>query len=754
MSSPQRDGFACDDDDAVACTRNDVCIAGACRSGTAVSCPMGASCRDGACVAPRCTGELGFPGPAPIGVHTHPVFILSSDLDGDGTPDLVTANQTSDDISVLLGRGRGGFAPPVQVATGEEPLALAAGDFNGDGDVDLLVANSESDEIALLLGEGDGTIALSQLLPTGPLPWSLAVADLDGDLDDDFVAANAGDLAVSGSAQVVVHRNDGDGAFTTSTITLDASARNLELVDMDGDGIADVVYGRAPLLEMRRYVDVLHNRGDGTFDAPIQNLVGGSGEFNIVTADVDDDGDRDVVFSGQSFGSIHFLLNDGSGRVAQSSTYYALPYALATNSLKTADLNRDGLVDVIAGIYENGHTTRTLNVLLSRGGGQFERLIQYPFGYRGRHLAVADVNGDGALDVAGVDDGGDAVRVLLNAGDGRMIAGFSLGSPFQVEAVELDGDGHVDIVTLDFGRHLIARRNLGDGSFGPAVAAPAGIDGSLLAIADFDGDGLDDVVITDTDNAALGISYNTGGAFAAAVEHPIGIEPSALAAGDVDRDGRADIVVADERAAGRVLTVMHNRGDGTFANAAQYDAGQADALVAADVSGDGWLDLLAAGGSAYVRVLLNERDGTFAPAVHYPVVAGAREIAIADLDGDGALDVVTPAANGVSVLLNRGNGVFDPQNAYGAGGNATSVDVADFDGDGDIDLVVTLTDDDSIGVLLNGGAGTFLTPLVYPSAGNADHVATADFDGDGRPDAIVSGQGGDFSGSLHLSGCL
>lgn len=148
----------------------------------------------------------------------------------------------------------------------------------------------------------------------------------------------------------------------------------------------------------------------------------------------------------------------------------------------------------------------------------------------------------------------------------------------------------------------------------------------------------------------------------------------------------------------------------------------------------------------------------FLPAVDYPSGGQfATSVAVADLNGDGKVDVVVANANSntVGVLLGNGNGTFQPATTYGSGGIfPISAAVADVNGDGKPDVVVANAGviGCGVGVLLGNGDGTFQTPLVYCSGGLfADSVAVADVNGDGNPDLLVANlcadQTSDCSGS-------
>ncbi|MFN2467487.1 MAG: FG-GAP repeat domain-containing protein, partial [Gaiellaceae bacterium] len=138
---------------------------------------------------------------SPILVGTAPNAIAAADLNGDDRPDLATANSGSDDLTILLGNGAGGFTPsigsPVDAGDGSDSLAVA--DLNGDGKPDLAVANANSDDVSILLGNGRGgfTAATPVALAAGDLPIAVAARDLNGDGRPDLAVVNLGSDSVA-----------------------------------------------------------------------------------------------------------------------------------------------------------------------------------------------------------------------------------------------------------------------------------------------------------------------------------------------------------------------------------------------------------------------------------------------------------------------------------------------------------------------------------------------------------------------------
>jgi hypothetical protein len=291
--------------------------------------------------------------------------------------------------------------------------------------------------------------------------------------------------------------------------------------------------------------------------------------------------------------------------------------------------------------------------------------------------------------------------------------------------------------------------------FLPPVAYPL-TDGAMgVAIGDLNGDGIPDLAVLGISTLTIMLG-NGDGSFRAGSAVSLGY-CNAIKIADLNGDGKADLVVTfsfyNDTAEGGVIVLLGN-GDGTFQPGVEYESGGLEArnVAVADINGDGHLDLITincgSSGSnpcfttGSLGVLLGNGDGTFQPAVSY-LTGGAdgAAIAIADLNHDGNPDLV--AANGignVAVLLGNGDGTFQAPAVYEAAGDAFNLAIADLNADGNLDVAVT-----GVTILLGEGNGNFMAPINYPSIGGYNLVIT-DVDGDGKPDLLLTQLDGSAEG--------
>ncbi len=170
------------------------------------------------------SGEFSIaPGsPLALGAGTSPRYLAVGDFNGDGIQDLVTADQSSNTVTLLLGNGSGGFTAGSPVPVGSVPVSVAVGDFNGDGLADIATANQSDNTVKVLLGNGSRgfTPAMGSPYPVGTGQTSVVVGDFNGDGIPDLATANQN----TGSNNVTVLLGNGGGGFTVSAVAVGGGA--------------------------------------------------------------------------------------------------------------------------------------------------------------------------------------------------------------------------------------------------------------------------------------------------------------------------------------------------------------------------------------------------------------------------------------------------------------------------------------------------------------------------------------------------
>jgi parallel beta-helix repeat protein len=590
-----------------------------------------------------------------------PVAVVAGDLNADGKVDVAVTNMDADSISVLMGDGLGGFGAPTKYAAPRVPIGLALADLNGDGALDLVSTNSEFDNAMVFLNDGSGAFAPGVAFGVGRRPSSVTAGDFDSDGDLDLATANYGSNDVSvllnedalTVAALVPGQYEIGAPDTTSLAATFNQALNRSSLDsasfrvngsMTGLHPGAITYDSASFMATfdpafgfapgEHVTGMLTNRvqsrtgvnlkgfgwtftasigagSAGTFGTP-SNYSAGTEVRGAWAADFDADRDIDLAVTSNSPAAVALLKNNGDGT-------FAAPQYFSVNSdpiaLFGADFDSDRDIDLA--VFHNQPGSSHLEILKNNGSGSFTLAADYAPAVLGQHLAGADFDGDGDIDLVLGDGWGsqDNVRIMTNNGTG------SFTGP----------------------------RNYSAGSWARGAAA-----------ADMDNDGDFDVVVANAGNNNVSVLYNDGsGAFTRQADFGVGSSPNRLYANDLNGDGFADIAVANYGE--NNASVLLNNGDGTFALAVGYPAGgTTQAIAGADFNGDSDVDLvLSVTSTNSLAVLAGNGDGTFAAPVTYAVGTLPWDCATADFNLDGALDLACAnySSNNISVLLGTGLGV-------------------------------------------------------------------------------------------------
>src|SRR6266566_4927932 len=553
-----------------------------------------------------------------------------------------------------------GFASGRTFQAGANPNAIAIGDFNGDGKPDVVVvdngaSSSNAQNVNVLLNNGDGTFTRVATSLNSIFVLGVAVGDFnhDGKLD----------IAFFGQTYFAVLLGNGDGTFAPLTTTYPTGTStgsypiSIAVGDFNGDGALDV----AIALLNDSAIQLFSNNGSGTFTVlPETPTCGNPG--SLVVADFNGDGKQDIAVACQT-GSVSILLGDGNNHFQTLPAGGVMP---GPYSIAAADLNGDGRADLVTA----NNTGSSATVLLGNGDGSFRVSSPIPLPSQPFSVVIADVSRDGIPDVMVLNDG-THVTLLLGNGDGTFApsaqtlqTGIGAGTTW-VALGDFNGDSNMDLVVANSLTNSVAIFLGNDqAQFTIGATYGVGIDPEFVTTADLNGDGKLDIVVVCKGNASTPGSVrillgNGDGTFAAATPLTPGLAPIAAAVGDFNNDTKLDLAIVDEGddTNPSVVAVYLGMGDGLFQGPTDYNVGVSpQAIATGKIIGGVNLDLVVADSqNGDLRVLQGFGNGSFGTQTFLtlPSIAARASVAVADLDGDGELDVIAPSANGVVVFLNQ-----------------------------------------------------------------------------------------------------
>lgn len=372
----------------------------------------------------------------------------------------------------------------------------------------------------------------------GYIVQGLAIADVNGDGKPDIIALNWWGPGTAASPGVVgVLLGNGNGTFQP-VVTYETAAQHgasVVVEDVNGDGKPDVLVTSCASTENTcgstdGVMSVLLGNGNGTFQNAVTYSSGAPGAVGIAVSDLRSDGVADVIVANSSGGadgngSVAVLLGNGDGTF-QSPVLYDSGSQQA-NNLVAADINGDGIPDLIVANLCDSCSGGVISVLLGNGNGTFQPAVTFASGSNNSDLAVvADVNGDGVPDLIisniNYDGAYGMVSVLLGLGHGTFAAPVAYNSggwaAVDVAVADVNGDGKPDIVVANCGPvdgcgngTIGVLLGDGTGTFQPAVDFYSGAyNATQIAVADLNGDGKPDIVAGNQCLTGIGYSCPLG----------------------------------------------------------------------------------------------------------------------------------------------------------------------------------------------------------------------------------------------------
>ena len=695
---------------------------------------------------------------------TTPQRIGIADIDGDGKPDAVTPNFSSNTISVLRNTATSGdingssFAAKADFAAGSQPSSLAIADFDGDGKRDIAVAHTGAGNVAVYRNTStSGSISLDAKVDFTGGDGQLAVGDFDLDGKIDIAVRHSTNDDIS-----VLHNTATSGSITAGSFapkvdfTTGDNPITVGIGDIDGDGKPELVLPNrtSTTLAVHRNTTV-GGVIDASSFAPKVDFTATAGCQKVLLTDVDGDGKLDAAVTNDS-GTLSLFRNTAtSGTINGSSLATRVDFTTGGDPLDMAggDFDGDGKTDLAtvnnvvntASLFKNTSSTGVIN------SGSLAAKVDFATGDTPPGIGIADFDGDGKLDLAVNSQTPNTFSVYHNLSDRPTISSISPVSGKVGDSVTITGTNF----STTPANNVVW--------FGGAEATVSSSSATSLTVTVPGGAEFERVSVTVNNRTAVSDEYflpTFDGEFptidasslAAKVDFTTGTNPFDVHLADLDGDGKAEMLVPNS--GDNTVSLFRNTGSsGTISFAGKVDLTANNGVQnmnVGDLDGDGELDFAVANWmSNAVSVFRNTSTVgslSFAPRDDFNTDLAPESVGIDDFDGDGKLDLATgnnnAGANSVSVFRNTSTaGVIDASSFaakvdFTVGVGSSGMEFGDIDGDGKLDMAASTQGGSKITLFRNLSTPGTVSFAVGFDLGVSKPLLMSfgDLDGDGKLD--------------------
>ncbi|CAF3652269.1 unnamed protein product [Rotaria sp. Silwood1] len=701
-------------------------------------------------------------------ISSYAQAIAIGDINNDSLLDIVVSITNPSGLLFFVNHNNRSFRMIEFYSTGSQstPYSIALADFNRDNRSDVVIANTDFNEMRVLMGYGNGTFSKERTYPTGSEsePYFVIVTDFNHDDQLDII------ISCFRNGHILIFFGHGNGDFKlerTYSIGSDTNPYGLALADFNNDNQFEIVV----TLWGNGYVAILTEYYAVNFEKQIMYRIDYAPKpYSVAVGDFNKDNQSDIVLANSGSDTINVRIGLGNGTF-EKQIMYSVSTGLHPQYVNTADVDNDGNLDIVTADSRSD----CISVNLGYGNGSFKPPQRYFTGSGSRpcSFVFVDLNNDTRLDIIATNEGTDNVAVLFGYNyatfdNQRVYRAIGNFGPRAAVVGDFNNDKYLDIAAVFY-----TTNNLGiflgddNGSFNAPLIFSTTMNSNpySLVVSDVNMDGQLDVIVanTGTDNIGVFLGYDNG-SFADVMTFSTGTSsmPWSVAVADFTNDGQIDIVVTNIGT--NDIGIFYGYGNGSFAKMIShrtYDDYFAEVVRIADFNNDNQADIVVVNSHAHsIGILLGYGNGSFAKQVNYSTTYATRPmwVALGDFNNDNNLDMVTANRddNSMSIFLGLGNGSFNDPKTYptGSGSRPLYIDVGDFNQDSILDIAVVNYGTNQISVHFGLGDATFLQGHLYStgSGSQPNTLAIADFNRDDRLDIVVANPGSDTIGVFLGSG--